>query len=137
MQIETREESKFDSVTIQVPSPDGTMFVTISEDKDGKPIAVFIHIGKAGAPIAAWSNALARVISVALDKGVTLNDVMAELSSQTSDRVRMTTNGEAVRSGVEAVWVALMKYQREKFETVRKTLGLDSEEEHRGPRLGR
>lgn len=135
MNVETVSESKFDSVTIQVPSPDGTMFVTISEDTTGKPIAVFIHIGKAGAPIAAWSNALARMISVSLDHGAKLDDIMTELSGQTSDRLRITSQGESVRSGVEAVWVALMKYKRDKFEKVRATLG--DLEEHRGPRLGR
>jgi acyl-CoA hydrolase len=134
MKIETMADDKLDAVTIQVPSPDGTMFVTITEDKSGKPIAVFIHIGKAGAPIAAWSNALARMLTLALDHGATINDVLVELSNQTSDRIRITNNGESIRSGVEAVCSALMQYKRSKFDEVRATLG--DLEAHRGPRLG-
>jgi hypothetical protein len=134
MKIETMEETKLDAITFQVPSPDGTMFVTVTEDRAGKPIAVFIHIGKAGAPIAAWSNALARMISLALDHGATINDIMVELSNQTSDKIRMTTQGESIRSSIEAVCHALMQYKRAKFDEVRGTLG--DMEAHRGPRLG-
>jgi|SRR5436190_1705827 acyl-CoA hydrolase len=134
MKIETMEETKLDAVTFQVPSPDGTMFVTVTEDRAGKPIAVFIHIGKAGAPIAAWSNALARMLTLALDHGATINDVLVELSNQTTDKIRLTQSGESIRSGVEGVCNALMQYKRAKFEEVRLTLG--DMEAHRGPRLG-
>jgi hypothetical protein len=135
MNVETMADSKLDAVTIQVPTPDGTMFVTITEDKAGKPIAVFIHIGKAGGSVSAWAHALARMLTLALDHGAKLDDVMAELSSHTSDKSRLTSSGETVRSGIEGVWVALMKYKRAKYDEVRKTLG--DVDEHRGPRLGR
>jgi len=133
MKIETMEDTKLDAITFQVPSPDGTMFVTVTEDKSGKPIAVFIHIGKAGAPIAAWSNALARMLTLALDHGATINDVLVELSNQTTDKIRMTSNGESIRSSVEAICSALMQYKRAKFDGIRATLG--DMEAHRGPRL--
>lgn len=132
MRVETMAQEKFDSVTIQVPTPDGMMFVAIMENTDGSPIAVQIHIGKSGAPLAAWSNALSRIMSLALDKGATINDLIEELSSQTSDKSRTTTNGESVRSGVEGVFVALMRYKRDKYAA----LGVH-DERVRGPRLGR
>lgn len=136
MRVETMVQEKFDSITIQVPTPDGNMFVTILEGVDGKPIAIQVHIGKAGAPIAAWSNALARIISLALDKGATINDLIEELSSQTSDKNRQTTRGEIVRSGVEGIWIALMQYKRDKFALTSAQLG-DVDGRGRGPRLGR
>lgn len=136
MRLETAEQDKFDGITIQVPTPDGTMFVTILEDLAGKPMGVQIHIGKAGAPIAAWSNALARIISLALDKGADMNDLVSELSSQTSDKNRMSTRGEIVRSGVEGLWIALMQYKRDKFDATAKTLG-DVDARGRSSKLGR
>lgn len=135
MQIETMEQTKFDGITIQVPSPDGTMFVTIMEDNVGKPVGVDIHIGKAGAAVAAWANALARIMNVALDRGATINDLAVELSNMTSDKRRDTANGEPVRSAIEAVWLALVKYKRDKFEQVSRTLG-DVNVRGRGSRLG-
>lgn len=136
MNVETVPQDKFASVTFQIPTPDGNMFVTITEDDDGKPNAVWIHIGKSGSAVGAWSNTLARTMTLALDHGATINDLLVELSSQTTDKFRITPEGEAVRSGIEGVWVALMKYKRDKFEQVSKTLG-DIDERGRGPRLGR
>lgn len=136
MLIESVAQDKFDGITIQVPTPDGTMFVTILEDTTGRPMGIQIHIGKAGAPIAAWSHALARICSLALDKGADINDLVAELSSQTSDKTRMSTRGEVVRSGVEGLWTALMQYKRDKFDATAKTLG-DVDARGRGSKLGR
>jgi hypothetical protein len=136
MQIETMAQEKFDSVTMQVPTPDGTMFVTIMESEKGLPVGIQVHIGKAGAPLAAWSNAISRIMTLALDKGATINDLIEELSGQTSDKARMTTNGESVRSGVEGVWVCLIRYKRDKFELVSRALG-DVDGRGRGGRLGR
>ena len=136
MNVETVTQDKFDAVTFQIVTPDGNMFITISEDDNGVPNAIWIHIGKAGSAVGAWSNALARLMTLCLDKGGTINDLIVELSNQTSDKFRMTNDGEAVRSGIEGVWVALMKYKRDRFEQVSKTLG-DIDERGRGPRLGR
>jgi hypothetical protein len=136
MKVETMVEDKLAGITYQIPTPDGNMFVTVSEDIDGKPIAIWIHIGKAGSAVGAWSNAVARLMTVALDHGATINDLMTELSSQTSDKRRETSDGEVVRSGIEGVWVALMKYKRSKFEAVSQSLG-DVDGRGRGPRLGR
>lgn len=135
MKIETMEQTKFESITIQVPSPDGTMFVTIMEDNTGKPVGIDLHIGKAGASVAAWAQALSRMMTLALDHGSTINDLVVELSNMTSDKRRDTAAGEPIRSGVEAVWLALVKYKRDKFEKVSLTLG-DVNVRGRGSRLG-
>jgi hypothetical protein len=136
MKIETAAQEKFDNITMQVPTPDGTMFVSIMENDKGLPVGIQVHIGKAGAPLAAWSNALSRIMTLALDKGATINDLIEELSGQTSDKARMTTNGESVRSGVEGVWVCLIRYKRDKFELVSQALG-ETDVRGRGPRMGR
>lgn len=137
MKVETTAQDKFASVTIQVSTPDGNMFVTILHDDLDKACAVNIHLGKAGAPIQAWSNALSRVMSLALDHGATINDLIEELSSQTSDRRREKLNGEVVRSGVEGVWSALMMYKRDKYGEMAKAIEGGADERGRGPRMGR
>lgn len=135
-QIERMAQDKFASVTMQVPTPDGTMFVTIMENDSGSPIGIQVHIGKSGAPLSAWSNALSRMATLALDKGASINDLIEELSGQTSDKARITPNGEAVRSGVEGLWVCLIRYKRDKFELVSQSLG-DIDGRGRAGRLGR
>lgn len=123
--IETAEQDKFDGITIQVPTPDGAMFVTIMEDVTSKPVGIQIHIGKAGGALAAWASALSRIMSLALDNGATINDLITELSSHTSDRRRETSKGESVRSGIEGIWTALMQYKRDKYALTAATLGDD------------
>jgi len=132
--VDTVDSSKFDGLTIQVKTPEGTMFVTITEDENGKPNAIWITIGKAGASIAAWAHSLARILTLSLDKGATINDLCVELSGQTSDKLRINGDGEIVRSGPEGVFVALMKYKRDKYEILTKTLG-DMDERGRGPNM--
>lgn len=51
--------------TRQVVSPEGKVNVTINSDEDG-PIEAFVNVGKAGTDIAALSEALGRLISLAL-----------------------------------------------------------------------
>ena len=134
--IDTTDSTKFSGLTIQVKSPDGTMFVTINEDENGKPIAIWISIGKAGASVAAWAVSMARILTLALDKGATISELCVELSGQTTDKVRITGDGEYVRSGPEGVFVALMKYKRDKYDELTKTLG-DTDERGRGPSMDR
>lgn len=119
--------NKFQNITFQVKTPDGMMFVTVLEDADKKPVGFHINIGKAGAAIAAWSQALARIMSLAVDKGAAVNDIIEELSSLTSDKEVTLERGEKVRSGPEGVVVALFNYRNEKFLELTRTLNGDTQ----------
>ncbi len=136
LNVESINKSQLAGLTIRVETPDGTLFVTISEDESGKPVAIWLHMGKTGAAVTAWAQAMSRMMTLALDKGATVNDIASELSNHTSDKSRTQKNGIVVRSGIEGVFYALMQYKRDKYDQLVETLG-DLNERGRGPRLGR
>lgn len=115
MQIETSEQTIFNAVTYRVETPDGIMYVIIMESSEGKPIGMHISIGKAGAPLAAWATSLARMISLAFEMRISVNDIIHELSNMTSDRRRTDSLGIAVRSGPDGVCTALIKYRGDNY----------------------
>jgi ribonucleoside-diphosphate reductase alpha chain len=103
------DRDKFDSVNFYIESPSGTVNVIVAEDSPGKINQVFILIGKTGTEMRAMTDALARMITFAV-RSNELSDVLAELSSITSDKVIRTTKGVDVRSVPEAIYIALMRY---------------------------
>src|SRR5258708_28487917 len=84
-QFEKLDQDKFNSVTYKVNTTEGLMFVNIIEDNVGKMIAFDVTIGKAGTLIRSWANSLARIMTIALEHGATIENLIEELSSQTSD----------------------------------------------------
>ena len=101
----------YESEMVRVKTPDGMLYLLIMENKD-KTIAGFrITIGKAGAPIAAWTYALSEMMNLALKQGASLDDIINTLRDITSDRVAYTMTTPC-RSGPEGVWQALMRYRQ-------------------------
>ncbi len=52
--------------TYKMQTPSGKAFITINEDGEGEPLEVFINVGNAGSDIAAFAEALGRMISATL-----------------------------------------------------------------------
>jgi ribonucleoside-diphosphate reductase alpha chain len=52
--------------TLRVETPLGTAFVTVNQGADGEPLEVFANVGKAGSDTASVSEAIGRLISLAL-----------------------------------------------------------------------
>lgn len=96
------------NVTIRVRTPDGTMFVSICE-YNGNPTQVLVHIGKSGHSLQAWADALARMVSLALRSGVSVQKIITEISQITTDR-RAFSNGISVYSGPDGVTHGLLQY---------------------------
>lgn len=140
MNIDVSEKSTFNNLTIMIDTPEGRMFVSIIED-EGKPIAIDIKLGKAGLALTAWAHTFARIMTLALEHGATIQEFIQELSSQRAERSRTDLKGIEVTSGPEGVCYALMQYSRDRFETTRKLLGIedddDAERQGRGPRMAR
>lgn len=122
------------TVSIRVPTPDGTAFVNIIEDDTGKPIQVIIIIGKAGVALAAWAEAVARLCTLLLQNGAGINNLIQELSLINSDRSRVLQDGEVIRSGPAGIVQALIKYRHAKFQELKNNLGT-YEDYDEGPRL--
>lgn len=57
----------------------GSLFVTINEDEDGRPFEVFTSIGKNGGFFAAKTEAISRLISLALRSGLPVEEVIDQL----------------------------------------------------------
>lgn len=124
----------YQSMQMRVQTPDGTMFVNVMDDEEGNPTQVIINIGKAGSAIAAWAHALSAMITVGLKAGVKLEVYLTELSSITSDK-RARTISSTCTSGPEGVWMALVRYRKEKFKQLQEQLGDLLEEEDSDERL--
>jgi hypothetical protein len=134
-QVSTRNQ--WDSITIAVNTPNGKMYVTILDDAEGRADEIIIHAGKTGGAVHAWAASLSRVMTSALQNGAGINDLIADLSSQTtSERAPFERNGVTIRSGPEGVCYALMQYRKMKYRELRDSLGAseDDDDEPKGRR---
>jgi ribonucleoside-diphosphate reductase alpha chain len=62
------------------------MYVTVSDD-DGKPVEVFLNLGKSGQILNTFTEGIGRVISLALQQNVSLEKVTKTLSGINSDTI--------------------------------------------------
>lgn len=115
----------YNSLIVRVRTPDGTLFATISENKEGEPFMVQFNIGKAGASVGAWSQALAATISMGLQAGIPIHKFIEELSGISSDRTARSL-GSSCRSGPEGVYMALLRYTKQRFNELQEQLGVDN-----------
>jgi ribonucleoside-diphosphate reductase alpha chain len=72
--------------TRKMQSPIGEVFVTINEDDGHIPFEVFATLGKAGSIAMADTEAIGRLISLALRFGVPISEVHSQLRGISSDR---------------------------------------------------
>jgi ribonucleoside-diphosphate reductase alpha chain len=57
----------------------GNLYVTVNEDKEGRPFEIFNQIGKAGGCAASQSEAIGRLVSLALRSGIEPEIVIRQL----------------------------------------------------------
>lgn len=104
---------------IRQNTPDGVLWLFVVEDDSGKPIRMTFEIGKSGASIRAWCDALSRVACLLLDKGGTIEQIMAELSNITTDKSVVDTVTEHLTtrawSGPEGICKAIAKYKDRRY----------------------
>ena len=72
--------------TRKMNSPLGDVYVTINEDDDRQPFEVFATLGKAGSIAMADTEAIGRLISLALRFGIPVSEVHQQLRGISSDR---------------------------------------------------
>lgn len=70
---------KVAGITYKIKTGYGTMFVTVNHDEEGKPFEVFATIGKAGGVFAEESEAICRLVSLALRARIPLNTVIEQI----------------------------------------------------------
>ena len=87
---------------------EGNIYVTINEDEYGL-CEVFSTIGKAGGNAAAQSEAISRLISLALRSGIDPQEVVDELKG-ISGPAPVWEDGELILSAPDAIGRALERY---------------------------
>ncbi len=88
-------------VTYRVRTSYGNLFVTINEDEHG-PFEVFSQLGKAGGFFQAQSEAICRMISLALRSGISITDVIDQLKGIRGPDI-VFANGGTIHSLPDAI----------------------------------
>jgi len=72
--------------TTKLNTGQGSLYVTINTDKSNAPVEVFANIGKSGGDTAALAEAIGRLISISLQKGVSVEELAETLTGITGSR---------------------------------------------------
>lgn len=99
-------------VTERIRTGEGNIFITINEDEEGI-CEVFSTIGKAGGNVAAQSEAISRLISMALRSGVDPWEIVHQLNG-ISGQSPVWDNGDLILSTPDAIGKALTRYLNQK-----------------------
>ena len=95
-------------ITERINTGEGKIYVTINEDEHGI-CEVFSTIGKAGGNAAAQSEAISRLISIALRSGVDPQELIRELKGISGPNP-VWENGELILSTPDAIGKAIERY---------------------------
>ena len=116
---------KLRGTTHRLETPLGTMFVTISEDDRGQPFEVFLTLGKAGGSAMADSEAMGRLISLALRSGIPITSIHKQLRGISSDRA-VGLGPNKVLSVPDAIGIALEQWIKDKQGVQQILMGLET-----------
>jgi len=99
--------------TVETMTGCGKLYVTINEDGQGMA-EVFVRLGKSGGCSAAQTEAIGRLISLALRSGVDPDEVLRQLKGIRCSKPLMY-EGETITSCADAVAKVFEKYLRGEF----------------------
>jgi len=116
-------------VTKRIRTGEGSLYITINEDEKGL-CEVFTTIGKAGGNAAAQSEAISRLISLALRSGINPGDIVKQLKGISGPHPTWE-NGQLVLSTPDAIGKALEDYLKDLHSDTMS----DSQNEARGTRF--
>ena len=81
---EFKRPNKLNSETFKIETGNGTMYVTVTDD-GGKPVEVFLFLGKSGQTLNTFTEALGRLLSLSLQSDVPLEKLTKTLIGINSD----------------------------------------------------
>ena len=100
---------------VRVQTPDGTLFVTVIEDDFGDPLEVRLSIGKTGSQVRAWTDAVQVMITMLLKAGLSIEDLIHNLSDITTGKITYHAGVIPIKSGPEGLAYALKIYNNNKL----------------------
>lgn len=95
--------------TFKMKTEMGSVYVTVNEDSDGL-VETFVQVGKPGSTVLAFTDALGRLISLALRSGVKPTEIIDQLSMIKGSRPVMQEDGQVVFSVPDAIAKAMERY---------------------------
>jgi len=106
--------SMTEGATKRIRTGEGSLYITINHDEHGL-CEVFTTIGKAGGNAAAQSEAISRLISLALRSGIDPQDVVKQLKGISGPHPTWE-NGQLILSTPDAIGKALEEYLRDSYD---------------------
>jgi len=94
--------------TEKIKTSRGSLYVTVNT-VDGKPIEVFANIGKSGGDVSALSEAIGRLISIALQNGVDVKNIINTLINITGAQP-IWSDGKLIKSVPDAIAQVLKEH---------------------------
>lgn len=97
-------------MTIETRTGCGDLYVTINEDEEGSPFEVFAQLGKGGGCSASQTEAIGRLVSLALRSGIPWEQVVKQLKGISCDRPwglgeeKALSCADAVAKALELYW---------------------------------
>ena len=110
-------------VTRRIRTGEGTLYITINEDEKGM-CEVFTAIGKAGGHAAAQSEAISRLISLALRSGIDPKSIVKQLKGISGPSPNWES-GRLILSTPDAIGKALEDYLKERGKSIKDGNGED------------
>lgn len=98
--------------TYKVRTDMGNVYITVNRNGGG-PLEVFIHLGKSGSTLMAFSEAIGRLVSLALRSGIQPEHVIRQLEGIKSGPAIRQPDGSFVFSVPDAIAKVLKKFLEE------------------------
>jgi len=95
-------------ITTKLNTGQGSLYVTINVDENEQPIEVFANIGKSGGDTAALAEAIGRLISIALQNGVSIKEISKTLRGITGSRP-VWNDGNLIKSVPDGIAQILLE----------------------------
>ncbi len=108
-----RRPVEIQGTTLKVPTGCGNLYVTINEDKLGA-FEVFAHLGKTGGCASSQSEAVSRLISLALRSGVPVEKIIKQIESIRCPKPSWN-HGQKILSCPDGLAHALKWYMKRKI----------------------
>ena len=125
--IKKGRSSKLPGFTSKLNTGQGSLYVTINTNETYSPVEVFANIGKSGGDTAALSEAIGRLISIALQNNVKVDDISNTLMGITGSRP-VWNEGTLIKSVPDGIGQILRKEFGENPEVKKKTAEKDHEQ---------